>query len=306
DPNFGGAGGGFSGFGGGMDFDLGDLFSNIFGGGGFGFGGGRSNPNAPQRGSDIQSTIAISFEEAAKGCKRSVEASRIEVCGECSGSGAAKGTFSQTCPDCSGRGQVSTQQRTPFGTISTTKPCPKCSGKGSVIQNPCQKCRGGGRVRRTSNIEVSIPAGIDDRQIITLRGEGNKGINGGPAGDFRVGINVRPHPFFERDGYNIWCDITVNIVQAALGDELEVPTLDGRVKYSLPAGTQPADVLKLKDKGIPNLNGRGRGDQLLRIVVDVPRKLTEKQKELLRQFNADMGNKAVEEDKKTIFGKKKR
>lgn len=308
DPSYGAGGpgaGGFGGFGD-MDFDLGDIFSSFFGGG---FGGQRSaNPNAPRRGSDIQSGVTISFEEAAKGCKRTIDVPRIEVCDACAGSGAAKGTSPQTCPDCGGRGQVSTQQRTPFGVISSSKACPKCGGRGTVIPNPCPKCKGNGRIRRSVKIEVNIPAGIDDGQIFNVRGQGNKGVNGGPAGDLRVGVNVRPHPFFERDGMNVWCDVNISFAQAALGDEIEVPTLDGRVKYTIPAGTQPGSVFKIRDRGIPSVNGRGRGDQLLRIIVDVPKNLTPRQKELIRELNAELGGGDIsgDGDKKGIFGKKKK
>ena len=314
DPNYGaGQGGGFGGGFGGMDFDLGDIFSTFFGGG---FGGGqRQNPNAPQRGSDIQTGITISFEEAAKGCNRTIDIQRIEVCDECSGSGAAKGTTTQTCPDCNGRGQVSTQQRTPFGVIQSSKACPRCNGKGTIIPTPCKKCKGYGRIRRTVKQDVTVPAGIDDGQVFSIRGQGNRGVNGGPSGDLRVGVNVRPHPFFERDGYNVWCEITVTFAQAALGDELMVPTLDGKVKYSIPAGTQPGTIFKLKDRGIQNVHGRGRGDQLVKIVVEVPRKLTERQKDLIRELNNDLGGKAPfsannnpgeNEEKKGFFGKKKK
>lgn len=307
DPNYGaGGGGGYGGGFGGMDFDLGDIFSSFFGGG---FGGQRVNPNAPQRGSDIQASVTISFEEAAKGCKKTVDVPRIEVCDECSGSGAAQGTTSQTCPDCNGSGVVNTTQRTAFGNITQQRQCSKCGGRGRYNQTPCPKCKGTGRIRRNVKIDVNIPAGIDDRQVVNVRGQGNKGVNGGPAGDLRVGVNVRPHPFFERDGYNVWCEVTVSFAQAALGDELEVPTLDGKVKYSLPAGSQPGDIFRLKEKGIQNLNGRGRGDQLVKIVVEVPKKLTERQKELIRELNTEFGSKPPEErsdNKGGFFNKKKR
>ena len=308
DPSYGAGGAGGAGFGGfgDMDFDLGDIFSSFFGGG---FGGQRSaNPNAPRRGSDIQSGVTISFEEAAKGCKRTVDVPRIEVCDVCSGSGAAKGSSPQTCPDCGGRGQVSTQQRTPFGVISSSKACSRCGGKGTIIANPCPKCKGNGRIRRSVKIEVNIPAGIDDGQIFNVRGQGNMGVNGGPAGDLRVGVNVRPHPFFERDGMNVWCDVNISFAQAALGDEIQVPTLDGKVKYTIPAGTQPGSVFKIRDRGIPSVNGRGRGDQLLRIIVDVPKSLTQRQKELIRELNRELGGGDISGDgeKKGIFGKKKK
>lgn len=310
DPNYGGAGGGFDGFGG-MGFDMGDIFSSIFEGFGGGFSGGaRSNPNAPKRGSDIQTNITISFEEAAKGCKKTVEVTRIEVCDGCSGSGAAAGSTTQTCSQCGGSGQVLSQQRTILGTIQTQKPCPTCGGKGTVIPNPCSKCRGSGRVRRASKIEVNIPAGIDDRQAFNVRSQGNKGMNGGPAGDLRIGVNVRQHPYFVRDGFNVWYTAKISFVQAALGCELVVPTLDGDVKYSVPAGTQPGDVFKLKDKGIIYTNGKMKGDQLVKIDVDVPKKLSDKQRELLREFEATLnpGNLgSLNEDKgKGLFGKKKK
>ncbi len=312
DPNYGAGGGGFGGGFGGMDFDMGDIFSSIFGGGfGGGFGGSqRSNPNAPQRGSDLQTNITISFEEAAKGCRKTVEVNRVEVCDGCSGSGAAPGTTTQTCSQCGGSGQVTSQQRTILGVMQTQKPCPTCGGKGTIIPNPCRKCNGQGRVRRAAKVDVNIPAGIDDRQAVSVRSQGNKGVNGGPAGDLRVGVNVRNHPFFERDGYNVWYQANISFAQAALGCELIVPTLDGDVKYTVPAGTQPGDVFKLKDRGIQNLNGRSKGDQLVRVEVVVPKKLSEKQKELLREFEADLNPANVgslNEDKgKGLFGKKKK
>ncbi|MBR5262862.1 MAG: molecular chaperone DnaJ [Clostridia bacterium] len=311
DPNYGaGAGGGFGGgFGGfGDDIDLGDIFSSFFGGGGgFGGGGRRANPNAPRRGEDLQSTVTISFEEAAKGCKRKVDVNRIDVCPDCNGSGAQKGTSPTTCPECHGSGQVMAQQRTPFGVIQTQRACSRCGGKGKIIENPCQKCRGRGRVSKHSTLEVNIPAGIDDRQILNVRGEGNKGINGGPSGDLHVNVNVRPHPFFERDGFNVWCDVHVTFVQAAMGDTLMVPTLDGKVKYDIPAGTQPGAVYVLKGKGIQNIHTKVRGNQLVRIIVDVPTKLNAEQKEALLKFNEAMGGSKPEaDDKKGFFGKKRR
>ena len=309
DPNYGAGGGGFGGgFGGGMEFDLGDLFGSFFGGG---FGGGRqANPNAPRRGSDTQARITLSFEEAAKGCKKNIEFNRVEICPDCHGNGAAAGSSPDTCPECHGRGQVNVQQRTPFGVIQTSKSCPKCGGKGKVINNPCKKCHGKGAVSKKVNLEVNIPAGFDDRQVLNVRGQGNSGVNGGPAGDLHVAVFVRPHPFFERDGFNVWCEVTVSFAQAALGATLEVPTLDGKVRYEVPAGTQPGTVFKLRGKGIQVLNGRGRGDQLVRIVVNVPKDLTSRQRELLRQFDEDCDIKAEKADdsdeKKGFFGKKKK
>ncbi|HAQ63310.1 MAG TPA: molecular chaperone DnaJ [Ruminococcaceae bacterium] len=306
DPNYGAGQGGYGAGFGGMDFDLGDIFSSFFGGG---FGGGRSNPNAPQRGSDTQASVTISFEEAAKGCKRTVETMKIDVCDECHGSGCAAGTSAKTCPDCHGSGHVTAQQRTPFGVIQTQKTCSRCNGRGTVIDNPCKKCHGAGRVRKPSSIEISIPAGIDDRQVINARGQGNKGVNGGPAGDLRVIVNVRPHPIFEREGYNVWVEVHISYPEAVLGCELEVLTLDGKVKYNVPAGTQSGDVFKLRNKGIQTLNNRGRGDELVRVIVDIPKKVTEKQKQLILELSKELGTNGTrlgEDDKKGFFGKKKK
>ncbi len=309
DPSYGagqgGFGGGFGGFGDSMEFDLGDLFGSFFGG--FGGGGSRSNPRAPRRGSDIQTSIHLTFEEAAKGCTKKVNFQRIEACDECGGNGAAKGSQPQTCPDCNGRGQVNVQQRTPFGTISTSKTCQRCGGKGTFNPNPCSRCKGTGRIRKTINKDVTIPAGIADGQTIPVRGEGNHGLNNGPAGDLHVRIAVKPHPFFERDGYNVWYDMRVSYIQATLGDKLRVPTLDGNVEYDLPAGTQPGDVFKLKGRGIPVLNSTRRGDQLIRIIVDVPRNLNETQKAALLHFNETLGKNPVKpEEKRGFFGGKKK
>ena len=311
DPNFGAGGGGFGGFGGGFggDFDLGDILGSMFGGSGFGgFGSSRQqNPNVPRKGTTVQTSVTISFEEAAKGCKKKVNIKRIDTCPECSGSGAAKGTQPETCKTCSGRGQVNVQQRTPFGTISTSRPCSDCGGKGKIIKNPCPHCRGTGFISKNETVEIDIPAGIDDRQALNVRGGGNKGINGGPTGDLRVNVNVRPHPFFERDGFDVWCDFTVTFAQAALGDTLYVPTLDGKVKYELPAGTQPGEVFRFRNRGIQQLGSRGRGDQFVRIIVDVPKGLNSKQKEMLRQFNDSLSNKPKNniDDGKTVGEEKK-
>lgn len=291
DPNYGAGAGGYGGGfgGGGFDFDLGDIFGSFFGGG---FGGGRqSNPNGPRRGEDIQTRVTISFEDAAKGCKRTVDVNRVDTCSECHGSGAKAGSSPKTCPDCGGRGYVNVQQRTAFGVISTQKSCPKCQGKGSVIENPCQKCRGTGRVSTKTTVDVNIPAGIDDRQVFNISGAGNAGVNGGPKGDLKVAVFVRPHPHFERDGYNVWLEQHISFTQAALGDNLRIPTLDGDVRFDIPAGTQSGAVFSLKGKGIQILNGRGRGDQLVRIIVDTPKNLTNKQRDLLVELEKELGVK---------------
>lgn len=294
DPNYGAGGaGGYGGYGGagGFDFDLGDIFGSIFGNGfgGGGFGGRQANPNAPRRGEDIQARVTISFEEAAKGCKRTVDINRVDTCPDCAGSGAKAGTSASTCPDCGGRGFVTVDQRTPFGIMQSQKTCPRCSGKGKVINDPCSKCHGAGRVSGKASVEVNIPAGIDDRQIFSVRGAGNAGANGGPKGDLKVGVFVRPHPHFEREGYNVWFEQKVSFTQAALGDSIQIPTIDGDVKFDLPAGTQSESVFVLKGRGIQILNGRGKGDQLVKIIVEVPRDLTPRQKELMLELEKEMG-----------------
>ena len=311
DPNFGagGFGGGFGGFG--DAFDLGDILGSMFGGGFGGFGGGRQqNPNAPRKGSTIQTSVTISFEEAAKGCKKKVNITKVERCSECSGTGAAKGTSPENCQTCGGRGQVNVQQRTPFGVISTTKQCSTCGGRGKVVKNPCTNCAGTGLKSKNQSVEVDIPAGIDDRQALNVRGGGNPGVNGGPTGDLRVNVNVRPHPFFEREGFDVWCEFTVTFAQAALGDTLYVPTLDGKVKYNLPAGTQPGEVFRFRNRGIQQLSGKGRGDQFVKIIVDVPKNLNQKQKDMLKNFNNSLPNKpknnipdgtVVGEEKRSFF-----
>ncbi|MBR2869615.1 MAG: molecular chaperone DnaJ [Clostridia bacterium] len=293
DPNYGagGAGGYGGGFGGGgFDFDLGDIFGSFFGGG-FGGGGRQSNPNAPRRGEDIQTRVTISFEDAAKGCKRTVDINRVDTCTDCGGSGAKTGTTAQSCPECGGRGYVTVDQRTPFGVMQTQKTCSRCSGKGKIITDPCAKCHGAGRVSTKTSVEVNIPAGIDDRQMFSVRGAGNAGTNGGPKGDLKVAVFVRPHPRFERDGYNVWLEEKVSFTQAALGDSIRIPTLDGDVKFDLPAGTQSGAVFSLKGKGIQILNGRGRGDQLVKIIVEVPKNLTQRQRELMLELEKEMGIK---------------
>ena len=313
DPNYGAGqpGGGFGGgFGGGMDFDLGDIFSSFFGGG---FSSRDANPNAPQRGSDIQSNIRISFQEAAKGCQKTLDIHRIEVCDRCSGTCAEPGTNVQTCPQCGGRGQVTSQRRMPFGTISSQTVCPRCQGRGNIVPTPCTKCKGNGRIRRPVKVDVSIPAGIDDRQSFSVRGQGNKGVNGGPAGDLRVNVNVNPDPFFKRDGFNVFCDVPISFAQAAMGVDLMVPTLDGKVKLTVPAGTQPMQEFRLRDRGITHVSGRGKGDQFVRIIVTVPKRLTNEQREMISQFSRDMHdgspfavNGGEDDDKKGIFSKKRK
>ena len=265
------------------DIDLGDIFSSFFGGGGGGFGG--RNPNAPQRGRDIQTTVNISFEEAAKGCKKTVEISKVEDCSQCHGTGAAEGTSPKTCTQCGGRGYITVQQGSGFFQINTQRPCPTCNGTGKVIEKPCTKCAGRGKVRKKTKVDINIPAGIDNGQVVTARGLGDAGVNGGPAGDLRVGVMVNDHKDFVRDGYDIHYEKHISIVEACLGVKVRIPTLDGDVEYSVPAGTQPNEVFRLKGKGIQRLNSVAKGDLYVHIVVDIPKSLTEEQKHLLKEFD---------------------
>lgn len=292
DPSYGGGGaGGFGGFsgGGGFGMDMGDIFDSIFGG--FGGGMSRSNPNAPRRGSDIQKNINISFMDACNGTKMDITLERMERCESCNGSGAEAGSSPTTCPDCHGSGQVKVTQRTPFGVISTAKSCPKCGGKGQVIEKPCSKCKGGGRIRTGKTLTVDVPAGIDDGQTLSLRNQGDGGINGGPSGDLLVTVSVRPDPLFVRQGYDIYCDIPITYAQAVLGDEIVVPTIDGKVKYDVVEGTQNGAQFRLRGKGVKKLHRAERGDQYVKVYVEVPSNLSEKQKSALKDFEATLNDK---------------
>lgn len=308
DPNFGAGGGGFGGgFGGGMDFgDLGDIFEGFFGGGFGGGSGRRPNPNAPRRGGDLHTSCTISFFEACKGVKKTIEITKQDACPECGGTGSEKGHDPQSCSECGGSGQVRVTQRTPLGAISTSRACTKCNGSGRIITHPCPKCTGG-RVRKSSKFEIQIPAGIDDGQTLSVRGQGDSGLNGGPAGDLQVTINVRPDTLFRRDGYDIWCEIPLTYSQAVFGDELTVPTIDGKVKYTIAEGTQPGTVFRLKSKGVQNLNGRGRGDQYVEVTVEVPKGLNKTQKDILRSFDDALSqdNNKQYEKRKGFFDKLK-
>ncbi len=301
DPNYGaGAGGGA--YGGGFDFgDLGDIFGSFFGGG---FGGGqRRNPNAPQRGESIRASVSVSFTEAAFGCEKSVTLERSEQCPTCKGNGCAPGTTPEICPDCHGTGTVQTRRQTPMGVFASNGPCRKCGGTGRLIHQPCPDCRGTGAVRKRKTIKINIPAGIDHGQTISLRGQGNAGKNGGPAGDLLITVMVQPHELFHRDGVDVFCEAPITFAQAVLGAELEIPTIDGKVKYSIPEGTQTGTVFRLKGKGIPVLNGRGRGDQYVTVTIETPRNLNKEQKEALRRFSETLGESNYEK-RKSFFKKK--
>ena len=302
DPNYGAGQGGYGGAGG-FDFgDLGDIFGSFFGGG-FG-GGGRRNPNAPQRGESIRASLSVDFTEAAFGCEKSITIDRSEQCPTCKGKGCAPGTTPEVCTECHGTGTVTQAQRTPFGMMQSPTVCPKCRGKGQIIHQPCPDCRGAGVVRKRRTIQVNIPAGIDNGQTISLRGQGHSGKNGGPAGDLLITVMVRPHEIFRRDGTAVFCEAPITFTQAVLGGTLEIPTIDGKVKYDIPEGTQTGTVFRLRGKGIPVLNGRGRGDQYVTVNIETPRNLNREQKEALKKFSESLGEGNYEKHK-NFFGKKK-
>lgn len=302
DPNgFGGfQGGGFG------DFDfggIGDIFETFFGGSGMGGRSGR-NRNGPQKGADLKYAMEIAFEEAAFGIEREITINRLESCVTCGGTGAKAGSSPSTCKHCGGSGQVQYKQNTPFGQFVNIKTCDICHGEGKIITDPCKTCSGKGKVRKSVKIKINVPSGIDDGQTISLRGEGEHGTKGGPNGDLYITIRVRPHPLFQRQGNDVLCDVPITFVQAALGAELEVPTLDGKVKYSIPEGTQTGSIFRLKSKGIPYLRGNGRGDQYVKVIVEVPKKLNEKQKALLREFS-ELSGEDIHEQNKGFFNKMK-
>ena len=284
-PGFGGFGGGFGGGGFGGFGDFGDIFSDFFG------GGASRGPaqNAPRRGENVASRLELTFEEAAFGVEKEVSATRIENCARCDGSGSADGAV-EHCSRCGGSGQVRITQNFMGMAMQSTSPCPACSGRGKVIKNPCNTCKGKGKVRRTQKVNVKIPAGVDAGQMVRVQGEGSVGANGGPKGDLLVEIALKRHKLFERDGATVLCELPISFTQAALGAEIEIPTLDGKVSYSIPEGTQTGTTFRLREKGIPYVNNRTRrGDQLVTVVVETPTRLSREQKELLRQFEESLG-----------------
>ena len=281
DPNSGfGGGGGFGGFGG--FEDIFDMFGGAFGGGFGGFGGGsRSRRNGPQKGSDLQKSITIDFKEAAFGTKKQIRINKYVKCKTCDGTGAAPGTSKKQCPKCNGTGEVRTSQRTPLGTFQSVSACPDCNGTGEINETPCKDCGGTGKIRDNVTISVNIPAGVDNDSVIPIRGQGEPGINGGPDGDLYIVINVRPHELFERRGQDLWLEIPITFNQAALGDEIVVPTLEEKVSYKVPAGTQPDTVFRLKGKGIKSVRSNKKGDLYVKVSLEVPTKLNSKQKKAI-------------------------
>lgn len=295
----GGAGaGGFGGFGGG-GFDFGDIFSSFFGSGG---ASSARRQNMPIEGDDVFTRITLSFEEAVFGCKKDITFNRIEACGDCEGSGAQKGSKVDTCAQCHGTGRVTVQQRTMLGMMQTQQTCSACRGKGKIILSPCKNCKGAGYVKLTKNMTVTIPEGIGEGQRVVLRGQGSAGRNGGANGDLVIEVHIRPHAFFEREGNHIYCDIPISFTEAALGADIEIPTLEGKQSYHIPDGTQPGTAFTLRGKGVPDLHSKRRGDLIITVNVEVPKNLSSEQKKLLQEFAKASGKDASE--KRTGFLKK--
>ena len=299
-PDMGGGAGGNP-FGG-MDFSgmggMGDIFDQLFNGG---MGGSaQARRNAPRQGNDVRYELRLTFEEAAKGCHKAVEFYRYENCATCGGSGAKPGTQPQTCSMCKGTGQI----RQSGGWMTTVRTCPACGGSGKVIKDKCSSCGGSGRVRMRRTLELDVPAGVDDNIVLSKRGQGEPGANGGPNGDLLIQITVKPHKLFRREGTNLRLEVPISFTQAALGAEIDVPTLDGSVKYTIPEGTQTDTEFRIRGKGIQQLGSNNKGDLIFKVRVETPRRLTEKQRELLRQFDGDDNGKQYDQ-RKTFIDKVK-
>ncbi|EJO5347209.1 molecular chaperone DnaJ [Clostridium botulinum] len=305
--DFNGAGGfdpsGFGGF----DFSdlggFGDIFDSFFGGG---FSSGGRRKNGPQRGADIETAINLTFEEAVFGTEKEISVNKHENCDTCNGTGAKPGTSPKTCDKCGGSGRIRVQKNTILGSMVTETSCDKCGGSGRVIENPCNKCHGNGKIRKNKKIKVKIPAGVDTGNVIPLRGQGEPGNNGGPTGDLYINIRVASHSIFKRKGFDIYIEKHISFAQAALGVEIKVPTVDGEVKYEVPAGTQPGTVFRLKGKGVPRINSTARGNQYVTIIVDIPKKLNNKQKEALTMYMEASGETVSGKEKDNIFEKIKK
>lgn len=300
----GGAGGGFGGFG----FDVNDIFDSIFGGGFGGFGGNRGG-RTPQRGADLRASLEISFEEAVFGTEKDITINKSVPCDACEGTGS-KSKETKRCSVCGGTGQVQVKQNTPFGQFMNVKTCDKCGGTGKAVDDPCQVCRGKGFVRKAVKVHVKIPAGIDNGQAISISGMGEPGSKGGAPGNLLVSVRIRPHKTLKRDGYDIYVEKVISVAQAVLGDTIKIETIDGLVELNIPEGTQSGVSLRMRGKGVPKLQSSGRGDQYVHLTVEIPKHLTEKQKELLREFDAAMGGtlqktEGETQERKSFFGKKK-
>lgn len=309
DPNGFGGGGGFSGFGGfGGSTGAGgfeDIFDMFFGGtGGFGSTGSTRRKSGPLKGADLKYELEIEFEEAAFGVKKDIHVTRNETCNDCKGTGAKPGTSPETCKTCGGSGEVRFTQSTVFGRVMNVRPCDVCNGEGKVIKEPCSQCKGRGSNRKSRKITIDIPAGVDTGSVMPLRGEGEPGSRGGPNGDLYIYMRVKPHKLFKRDGINLYSEMPISFTQAALGDEIEVNTLEGKMKYSIPEGTQTGTTFRIKNKGIPSLKSKVKGDLYFTVKVSVPKKLNEQQKELLKQYAAISGDD-YDDQGKSFFDKVK-
>ncbi len=291
--------GGFNNFG--ADFDFGDIFDMFFGGGG-GFARGRRHS---YRGSDLRFDIELSLEDVAEGVQKTIMLPRLEKCDDCNGSGAKNSSDIITCASCHGSGRVTRNRRTPFGIFQTTTTCNMCHGEGKAIKNPCSKCNGNGRVKKNSKIKINIPAGVEHGTRLRITGEGEAAPRNGEPGDLYVVVFVKEHEYFIRDGDDLYVDVPISFTQASLGDVVEVATLDGKTKLKIPSGTQTDTIFRLKNKGIPHLNGYGRGDQKIRVIVQVPKRLNKKQTTLLREFEKESGSDSnpVKGFFKNIFNK---
>lgn len=273
----------------GRDFDVDDIFEQFFGGGGMFGGGRRQRRGESQRGADLRFEMEITLEEAAKGMEKEITIPKLETCDKCNGVGAEDKSDIVTCSNCDGSGVFTRQQRTPFGIFQTTNTCKQCNGSGKQIKHPCRKCHGDGRVDVRKTIEIKIPAGVDTGTRVRVTGEGEAGIKGGPSGDLYIVVHVKPHKIFEREEDNIYVEVPISFTQAALGAEIDVPTIDGEATLKIPSGTQSETIFRLKGRGIPHIRGSGAGDEMIRVKVEVPTKLSSKQKELLEEFEEITG-----------------
>lgn len=294
DPNGFGGGGFGGGFGGFDNIDISDIFGSFFGGG---FGGSSRRRNGPRKGNDISESVLLTFEEAAFGVKKQIKVYRVEDCDECHGVGAKNASDKQTCPVCGGSGEVRTTQRSPFGQFVNVTPCNNCSGTGTVIKNPCSKCKGKGKIKRSRTIEVNIPAGINHGETISLRGQGDAGSKGGPNGDLYVTVTLRKHPIFTRNGSEVYCDVPITFVQAALGAEIKIPTIDGMMDYTIPEGTQSGTKFRIRGRGIKNLRSGVRADQIINVIVEVPKNLSNEQRQALEKFGEVTNDKNYKQQK---------
>ena len=282
-------------------FGFGDIFGDFFGGG----GARTRQKRGPQRGADLRYDLYVTFEEAAFGKKMTIKVPRMETCEECGGTGAKKSTKPDECPDCHGTGMRQTTTRTPFGIIQNARECERCHGSGQIIKNPCEKCHGAGKIKVTRDIEINVPRGVDSGQRLRIQNGGQAGERGGTPGDLYVYINIKPHKIFSRQDTNVYCEIPISFVQAALGAKIDAPTIDGKVELTIPEGTQSGAVLRIRDKGIPHLRGEGRGDEFVKLKVLTPKNLSERQKKLLREFEDRGSDSTNNPEKKSFFDKLK-